>query len=77
MLGMNAGARLALALTRPLPVAALRKIGNSVPPPPGAGSGISLSLNKRLSSTGTRQLLDWSPARTDILHDLELGSYQS
>ncbi|HWN31543.1 MAG TPA: NAD-dependent epimerase/dehydratase family protein [Pseudonocardia sp.] len=77
MLGMNAGARLALTLTKPLPVDAIRKIGSSFSPPPSAGSGISLSLNKRLSATKTRQLLGWSPARTDILHDIELGSYKN
>jgi hypothetical protein len=39
------------------------------------GFGISLSLNKRLSSAKTRRLLGWSPARADILHDIEAGSY--
>lgn len=77
MLGMNAVARLALPLTKSLPVDVMRKIGNSFPPPPSAGSGVSLSLNKRLSATATRQLLGWSPTRTDILHDIELGSYKN
>ena len=77
MLGMNAVARLALTLTRSLPVDVMRKIGNSFTPPPSAGSGISLSLNKRLSATATRELLGWSPTRTDILHDIELGSYRN
>ena len=41
-----------------------------------AGSvGISMSLNKRLSAENTRRLTGWSPTRTDILHDVEFGSY--
>jgi nucleoside-diphosphate-sugar epimerase len=39
--------------------------------------GISLSLNKRLSTDHTRQITGWSPVRTDILHDVEFGSYVS
>ncbi len=43
-----------------------------------AGSvGISLSLNKRLSTEKTRQITGWSPTRTDILHEVEFGSYAS
>ena len=43
-----------------------------------AGSvGISASVNKRLSTEKTRALTGWSPVRTDILHDLEFGSYSS
>jgi nucleoside-diphosphate-sugar epimerase len=52
-----------------------RKIDSSFTPPPTAGSGISLSLNKRLSSHKTRQLVDWSPTRTDIRQDIAFGSY--
>jgi len=74
---MNAVARVALTLTKRLSVDAIPKIGSSFIPPPSAGSGISLSLNKRLSSEQTRQLLDWSPTRTDILRDIELGSYRN
>ena len=37
--------------------------------------GISLSINKRLSADKTKRLTGWSPTRTDILHDLEFGSY--
>ena len=37
--------------------------------------GVSLSLNKRLSADKTRRMTGWSPTRTDILHDLEFGSY--
>jgi nucleoside-diphosphate-sugar epimerase len=44
-------------------------------PPPTAASGISLSLNKRLSAEKTRKLVDWSPKRTDILDDIAFGSY--
>jgi nucleoside-diphosphate-sugar epimerase len=41
-----------------------------------AGSaGISLSINKRLSADQTREQLGWTPSRTDILHDVEFGSY--
>ena len=50
-------------------------IGESFTPPPTAASGISLSLNKRLSSDNTRKLLDWSPIRTDIADDIAFGSY--
>jgi nucleoside-diphosphate-sugar epimerase len=77
MLGMNAVTRVALTLTRPLPVGALRAVSSSFTPPPNAGSGISLSLNKRLASARTRELLGWTPTHTDIVHDLELGSYRS
>jgi nucleoside-diphosphate-sugar epimerase len=77
MLGMNAVARIGLTLTKRLPVNTIRKISGSFTPPHTAGSGISLSLNKRLSSRRTRQLLDWSPTRADILHDVEHGSYKN
>jgi nucleoside-diphosphate-sugar epimerase len=50
-------------------------IGGSFAPPPSAPSGISLSLNKRLSSENTRRLLGWSPKRADIWDDLAFGSY--
>jgi nucleoside-diphosphate-sugar epimerase len=50
-------------------------MGASVAPPATAVSGISLSLNKRLSSDKTRKLLDWSPKRTDVVDDIALGSY--
>jgi nucleoside-diphosphate-sugar epimerase len=41
-----------------------------------AGSvGISMSLNKRLSAAKTRELTGWWPTRTDILQDVETGSY--
>jgi nucleoside-diphosphate-sugar epimerase len=49
-------------------------ISGSFTPPPSAPSGISMSLNKRLSSDSTRKLLDWSPQRTDIWDDLAFGS---
>jgi nucleoside-diphosphate-sugar epimerase len=41
----------------------------------GGPIGVSLSLNKRMSSEKTQRLLGWSPTRTDILHDIEFGSY--
>jgi nucleoside-diphosphate-sugar epimerase len=77
MLGMNAGERLGLRLTRRLSPSISRKLGRRFTPPPSVGFGISLSLNKRLSSAKTRQLLGWSPARVDILQDIEAGSYAS
>jgi nucleoside-diphosphate-sugar epimerase len=43
----------------------------------GGSAGISLSLNKRLSAQKTRQLTGWSPSSTDILQDVEFGSYAS
>jgi nucleoside-diphosphate-sugar epimerase len=75
MLGMNAGERLGLTLTRRLPPRVIRKLGSMFTPPPSVGFGISLSLDKRLSSAKTGQLLGWSPARADILQDIEAGSY--
>jgi hypothetical protein len=50
-------------------------IDGSFTPPATAASGISLSLNKRLSSGKTRKLLDWSPKRTDIGEDFAFGTY--
>ena len=50
-------------------------IGASFTPPATAATGISLSLNKRLSSDKTRKLLDWSPKRTDVGDDIAFGSY--
>ena len=43
----------------------------------GGPIGVSLSLNKRMSSENTQRLLNWSPTRTDILRDIEFGSYVS
>jgi nucleoside-diphosphate-sugar epimerase len=50
-------------------------VSGSFTPPPSAASGISLSLNKRLSAEKTRKLLDWSPKRADISDDIAFGSY--
>jgi nucleoside-diphosphate-sugar epimerase len=77
MLGMNAGERIGLKLTKRLPEHLSRRLGNIFTPPPSVGFGISLSLDKRLASAKTRRLLGWSPARTDILEDIEAGSYAS
>jgi len=41
----------------------------------GGSAGVSMSLNKRLSADKTREITGWSPSRTDILHDVEFGSY--
>jgi hypothetical protein len=43
----------------------------------GAASsvGVSLALNKRLTADKTREITGWSPARRDILQDVESGSY--
>jgi nucleoside-diphosphate-sugar epimerase len=75
MLGMSAAERVGLALTKRLSRSLSRMLGRTLTPPPSVGSGISLSLNKRLSSEETRRLTGWSPSRTDILSDIECGSY--
>jgi nucleoside-diphosphate-sugar epimerase len=77
MLGLNAVARLGLRVTTHLPSSINRKLGRALTPPPSVGTGISLCLNKRLSSVKTRDLLQWAPSRTDILDDVEFGSYAS
>jgi nucleoside-diphosphate-sugar epimerase len=41
----------------------------------GGGGGVSLSLNKRLASAQTRDLVGWAPTRRDILADVAHGSY--
>jgi nucleoside-diphosphate-sugar epimerase len=76
MLGMTPGERVGLTLTRPLPRNLIHRLGGALTPPPSVGSGISLSLNKRLSSVQTRRITGWSPTRTDILDDIEAGSYR-
>ena len=64
-----------------LPPRPMRAAGHSrehrrfVHPPATAAPGISLSLNKRLSSDKTSKLLDWSPERADIQDDIAFGSY--
>jgi nucleoside-diphosphate-sugar epimerase len=75
MLGMNAGERLGLKLTSRLPANVSRGLGELLKPPASVGFGISLSLDKRLSSAKTQRLLEWSPAGEDILEDIEAGSY--
>jgi nucleoside-diphosphate-sugar epimerase len=75
MLGMRTAARIGLRLTQGLPPEWTRRLQGVFTPPPSAGSGISLSLNKRLASEKTRELVGWAPTRRDILEDLEFGSY--
>jgi nucleoside-diphosphate-sugar epimerase len=75
MLDMNAATRLGLFLAGLLPLPLRRSIASRLAPPAGVGSGISLVLNKRLSSDKTRRLTGWAPSRRDILHDIEHGSY--
>ncbi|HEY0747063.1 MAG TPA: NAD-dependent epimerase/dehydratase family protein [Steroidobacteraceae bacterium] len=73
MLGLNAAERIAFFLTKGIPANYLRSLQR--PAPPSLAAGISLSLNKRLSSAKTQQQLGWSPNRRDILADLVTGSY--
>jgi nucleoside-diphosphate-sugar epimerase len=75
MLGLGAGARAGLLLTRRLPENVLQRLQGRYTPPASVSTGISLCLNKRLSSSKTQHLLGWSPRRTDILADVESGSY--
>lgn len=41
----------------------------------GGGIGLSLSMNKRLSSKFTREKLGWNPTVEGVLRDVEFGSY--
>ncbi len=75
MLGLNGATRAGLLVTRGLPAGILRRIQAMSTPPPTVGSGISLCLNKRLSSAATQHLIGWTPSRTDILDDIKTGSY--
>jgi nucleoside-diphosphate-sugar epimerase len=75
MLEMNPATRLGLSLAGLLPSSLRRSIAGRLAPPAGVGSGMSLVLNKRLSSDKTRRLTGWTPDRRDILHDIEYGSY--
>jgi len=75
MLDLGAGARAGLLLTRRLPDNVLQRLQARYTPPTSVSTGISLWLNKRLSSSKTQHLLGWSPRRTDILTKIESGSY--
>jgi nucleoside-diphosphate-sugar epimerase len=77
MLEMSAIERLGLAVARPLPSRLHQTLNATFTPSPSVGFGISLSLNKRLSSEKTRCLLGWAPRRTDILSDIANGSYRN
>jgi nucleoside-diphosphate-sugar epimerase len=76
MLGLNSGQRIGMSLTRHLPGPIISRLQTAAKPPDGAATGISLCLNKRLASTTTQKLLGWSPNRTDIVNDIESGSYR-
>jgi nucleoside-diphosphate-sugar epimerase len=75
MLGMTPGERLGLTVTKHLSPRLSQKLGRLFTPPASVGAGVSLSVDKRLSSDRTRRLLGWAPSRTDILRDIESGSY--
>jgi nucleoside-diphosphate-sugar epimerase len=75
MMGLNAAFRAGLLLTRHLPANVFERVQPAFTPPVCVATGISLCLNKRLSSSTTQQLLGWSPRNTDILADVETGSY--
>jgi nucleoside-diphosphate-sugar epimerase len=77
MLRLNAAARIGLGVTAGLPSAWARKLQGAFTPPDSVGTAISLCLNKRLSADKTRQLLGWTPSRTDIVDDVQSGSYAS
>jgi len=64
-----------LSLEEMLGITADTVVSGTFTPPPTAASGISMSLNKRLSSENTCELLDWSPKRADIWDDIAYGSY--
>lgn len=77
MLEMGAWERLGLSAAERLPARMIRAIGARLKADPSVGTGISLSLNKRLSSERTREAFGWKPERTDILIDIRNGSYQA
>jgi nucleoside-diphosphate-sugar epimerase len=75
MLRLNLASRIGLGLTARLPSASVHKLQGVFKAPDSVGTGISLCLHKRLSADRTRQLLGWSPTRTDIIEDIGFGSY--
>jgi nucleoside-diphosphate-sugar epimerase len=75
MLEVSTLEQLGLRLADRLPRCINQALGAKFTPSPSVGFGISLSLNKRLSSEKTRRLLGWEPTRTDILNDIRTGSY--
>ena len=75
LLGLRASERAGVAVAGVLPASLQRRISAGASPSARIGLGISLSLNKRLSSERTRALLGWRPLRTDIVKDIESGSY--
>jgi nucleoside-diphosphate-sugar epimerase len=75
MLGLDLPERAGLAVAGRLPERLARRLSDSVNPAAHVGTGISLSLNKRLSSARTREQVGWTPTRTDMLRDIAAGSY--
>jgi nucleoside-diphosphate-sugar epimerase len=75
MLGMTRLEQFGLLLTEYLPHSVLRLLQGAYSAPPNVATGISLCLNKRLSSEWTQRVLEWAPKRRDILADVEFGSY--
>jgi nucleoside-diphosphate-sugar epimerase len=77
MLGLSGLERVGLSFTNHLPDSILQRLQNGFTAPPNLATGLSLCLNKRLSSEWTRRVLEWAPTRKDILADVEFGSYAS
>jgi hypothetical protein len=75
MLGLSGIERVGLSLTKYLPDSILQRLQSGFTAPPSLATGLSLCLNKRLSSEWTRRVLEWAPTRKDILADVEFGSY--
>ena len=80
MLDLGAGARAGLLLTRRLPDNVLQRLQARHTPPTSVSTGISLCLNKRLSSNKTQHLWDGrrgeptsSPRSVRLLHQPRLN----
>lgn len=75
MLRLGAADRIGLVLTARIPRRWANAVQGRITASDNIGPGISLSLDKRLSSLKTRRLLAWEPTRSDIIDDIESGSY--